>query len=508
MIDLQRLKKKLDVDAEISRSVPPELSHVVDGAKTSGSYAVSAAQPQPIDSLAVLPFANVSADPNTEYLSDGITESIINTLSRFSGLRVMARSTVFRYKGREVDASDVGRELKVGRVLAGRVLQFGDHLIIRTELVDTADGRQLWGEQYNRKPADILAVQDEIARDISEQLRLRLTSEQRERMMKRYTENTDAYQAYLKGRYFWSKRTEEALKKGIEHFQQAAEIDPSYALAYVGLADCYTLLGAAGYNSPPPGEAISKAKQAATKALQIDDALAEAHASLAFVSFRFDWNWPAAESEFKCSVELNPNYPTARQWYAVFLSVMGRHEEAIQQITRAQEIDPLSLSVGAAVGRVFHFARQYERAIEQFERTLEMDPNFAEGHFDLGLTYMQELRYEEAIAEFKCAIDLSGGRTLMRAILGRAYAMSGRTDEARAILRELTQLVERGQVSSFVLALIFIGLGENDLAFESLERAYAERFGLLVYLKSEPLFDALRPDSRFTDLMRRVGLTP
>ena len=301
-----------------------------------------------INSLAVLPLVNESADPNAEYLSDGITESIINSLAQLPQLRVMARSTVFRYKGREVDPQEVGRDLNVRAVLAGRVLRLGDRLIVKIELVDTTDGAQLWGEHYNRSPSNILAVQEEIAIKISEKLQVKLTAQEQKRVIKRYTENTEAYEAYLKGRYYWNKRTVEDFKKGIEYFQQAIEKDPSYALAYAGLADSYILL--ATYNFLPPTEAIPKARAAAMRALDIDSKLAEAHVSLATIEGENEWNWSAAEKEFKQALKINPNYATAHQWYGEYLAVMGRFEEALAEINRAHQLDPLSLAVNIALG--------------------------------------------------------------------------------------------------------------------------------------------------------------
>lgn len=473
-----------------------------------GEEGEAGARAKAVDSLAVLPLVNVSADPNTEYLADGITESIINSLSQLPQLRVMARSTVFRYKGREADAQEVGRELGVRAVLLGRVLQFDDHLIVRTELVDAADGRQLWGEQYNREPSDILAVQEEIAREISEKLRLKLTSEDRRRLARHYTEYTEAYHAYLRGRYCWNKRTEEGLKRGLDHFRRAIEIDPSYALAYSGAADCYTLLGSAGYNAMPAREAMQRAKAATASALELDDTLAEAHTSLAFVKFRLDWDWEGAERGFERALELNPNYATAHHWYAIYLSAMGRFDEAIAEIERALALDPLSLIVSSAAGRLCHFAGRYDEAVRQYRKTLEMDPDYGEAHFNLGLTYEQKGMHEEAIAELQKAVDLSGARTPIRAVLGYAYATAGRPDEARAILCELKELSEREHASPMEVAIVYTGLGERDEAIRWMEKAYEERSGVLVFLKVEPLYDSLRTDPKFTALLRRVGFAP
>ncbi len=457
-----------------------------------------------IDSIAVLPFVNVNADPDMEYLSDGITESLINGLSQVPRLRMIARSSVFRYKGKEVDPQTVGRELGVRAILLGRVTQRGDNLSISAELVDARDNSRIWGEQYNRKLSDILQVQEEISREISGKLRLRLTGEEQERVTKRYTENTEAYQLYLKGRYFWNKRTEEGLKKGIEYFQQAIEKDPNYAPAYAGLADCDSLLPF--YTDMPPREAFPRAKTEAIKALEIDQTLAEAHSSLAYVKAYYDWDWSEAEREFKRSLELNPNYATAHHAYSRLLASLGRLDEARAEIKRAHELDPLSLGIQANVGMISYFGRQYDQAIKQLQETLELDQKFFVPHWGLGLAYEQKGMYEEAIAHFQQAVSLSGGSTNVIASLGHAYAVGGHEIEAQKIIEELKDRAKRGYVSSYQIALVYIGLGHKDQAIEWLENAYQERSTLLGYLKMDPRFDSLRSDPRFAELVRRVGL--
>jgi serine/threonine-protein kinase len=459
-----------------------------------------------IDSIAVLPLVNASADPNTEYLSDGITESLINSLSQLPKLRVIARTTMFRYKGREVDPQKVGRELGVKAVLTGKVLQRGDSLIIQADLVDVADGSQLWGEQYNRKFSDILAVQGEIAKQISQKLRMRLTGKEQQRVTKSYTENTAAYQLYLKGRYFWSKRTEEGLNKATEHIQQAIDIDPNYALAYVGLADCYNLLGF--YSVLEPKEEFPRAKAAATKALEIDDTLAEAHASLGYVKLFYDWDLTSAESELKQAIELNPNYATAHHWYGVYLQLVGRFDQALVEMRRALELDPLSPSINANVGWPLYYARQYDQAIEQFQKAVERDQSSPLPHHWLAMVYGQKGMYEEAITEYQKALELSGSRSRIVAELGYIYAVSGRRSEAQKALKELKELSKRRHVSSFYMALISMGLGEKDQAFASFETAYEERSPRLIDLKVDPIFDPLRSDPRFAVLIRKMGLTP
>ena len=457
-----------------------------------------------IDSLAILPFANASNDTDTDYLSDGITESIINNLSQVPRLRVMARSTVFRYKGRESDPREVGRDLGVRAVLTGRLLQRGELLVIKAELVDAVDGSQLWGEQYNRKIADLISIEEEISKEISEKLRLKLSGAQKKRLTKRHTENTDAYQLYLKGRYHWNKRIEEELKKGIQYFEQAISVDPSYALAYAGLADSYNIL--VSYSALAPKEAFPKAKLAAERALEIDERLGEAHASLAFVRFGFDWDFPEAEREFKRSIELNPGYAAAHQWYAIYLAAVERLEEAKTEITRAQDLDPLSLPIMTNVGWIHHLSRRYDRAIEAFKKALEMDPYFILARRRLGQSYEQKAMFDEAIAEFQKTLAIFAGDTETIAALGHAYAASGRVAEAHSIIEKLTELGTQRYIPSYFNARIYTALGQTDQAFEWLEKAYEERYGFLVYMKVEPSFDPLRQDSRFLELARRVGL--
>ncbi|MBI3697405.1 MAG: protein kinase, partial [Acidobacteria bacterium] len=340
-----------------------------------------------IDSLAVLPFVNVGADPNTEYLSDGITENLINSLSQIPKLRVVPRNRVFRYKGRETDTEKIGRELNVRAVLTGRVVQRGDSLNIQTELVDVAADSQLWGRQYERKFSEIIPVQEEIAKEVSEKLRLRPTGEEQKRLAKRYTENAEAHQLYLRGRYYWNRRTTETLKRAAEYFRQAIDKDPTYALAWAGLADCYALYGA--YGVLPPPEAAPKAKEAANRALVLDDRLAEPHAALGLAKTVYDWDWSGAEREFKRSIEINPSYATAHYWYSICLGATGRLDEAIAGSKRAQEADPLSPNIGTAAGDMFYFARRYDQAIKQYRKTLDMDPNFPRAHWFLAMAYEQ-----------------------------------------------------------------------------------------------------------------------
>jgi TolB-like protein len=469
--------------------------------KTVGMMLFRSHSRQIIESVAVLPFVNATADEQFEHLSDGITESIINSLSHISELQVMARSTVFRYKGKDASPREVGRELKVNAVVTGRVLQFGGRLRIATELVDVADGKQLWGEQYNRRPSDILEVQAEISKEIAEKLRLRLTGEQKERLVKRHTDSSEAYHFYLKGRYYWNKRTAESLKKAVSLFERAIHTDETYALAHAGLADSYMLI-----HTLPPLEVMPKARVAALKALEIDDTLAEAHCSLAKVEDNYVWDWSGAEREYQRAIELNPNYATARQWYAEHLAAMGRHEEGIAEISRAQEVDPLSLSISNAVARQFYFARQFDEAIEQCRRTLEMEPHFLPAHYRLGGVYLQKQMYEEAISEYEMTVEISGGESVMIAGLAYAYAAAGKRKEAENLLDDLLKLSTGQHVEPTILIQVYAALGKNDRALECLEATYAGRYPLMIYLKVDPGLDNLRSDPRFQDLMQRVGL--
>lgn len=461
----------------------------------------------PIESLVVLPFASGSADPQAEYLSNGITESLINNLSQLPNLRVIARTTAFRYKDQAADPSKIGRDLNVNAVLTGKVLLRGDTIIVQADLVNVADGAQLWGQQYTRKLSDIFALQAKIATDIAEESQSKLTGEEKRLLAKRYTNDTEAYRLYQTGRFYWDKRTEDGFKKAIDYFRQATQRDPHYALAHTGLADAY--IGLTFYNYLPPKEAMPQAKASAMEALKFDDMLAEAHASLAHVKVNYDWDWAGAESEFKRAIALNPRYTTAHQWYAAhYLTPKGRLEEALAEMSQARDIDPVSLVMNSFMGATLYFAGRRDQAVEQCLKTIELDPNFGVAHWHLGLALVQEARFEEAIAELNKAGALSGGSPLMKAALGHAYAVSGRRGEAMKILTELQKLAERSYVSASEIAAIYAGLGERDRAMAWLEKAAEERAFHLVYLKVRPEFAPLRSDPRFADLLRRIGLAP
>ncbi|MFQ5724209.1 MAG: protein kinase, partial [Terriglobia bacterium] len=457
-----------------------------------------------IDSLAVLPFENATGDPDLEYLSDGLAESLISNLSQLSNLQVMARSTTFHYKGSGADPQQVGREMGVGAVLTGRILRRGDTLIIGAELVDVAHGTQLWGGQYNQQATDLLTVQTQIARAITEKLVPRLTPEQEQQVTRRYTENTEAYQLYLRGRYHWNQRTPEGVRRGLEYFEEALQKDPLFALAYAGVADSYAV-GNGSYLGLTPQEARPRAKAAVMKALDIDDTLAEAHTTLADGLLYYDWDWEGAEREFRRAIELNPNYATAHQWYAEYLWAMGRHDEAIAQARLAWQSDPLSLIVNTTVGITLYYARRYEQAIDQFHQVLEMDDRFVPARIQLVRAYGQKGMLNEAIAEAQKVMSLTQGAPGGLAELAYAYAVAGKKDEAEKLLNELERLFQAKRVSPTTIALVYAALDDKDQAFAWLEKAYDVRDGGLIWFKEDPRLDPLRDDPRFQDLLRRMN---
>ena len=457
-----------------------------------------------IGSLAVFPFENLTRDPGNEYLSDGIPGSLINNLATVPRLRVIAQSTVFRYKGRHIDPQAAGRELRVRAVLTGKMMQSGGSLRIGTELVDVATGTQLWGEQFDRKPGDIFAIQDEISHEISQKLRLRLTQAEKKRLVKRHTQDPEAYRLYLQGRHHWNRWTEEGFYKAIGYFRQAVEKDPGYALALAGVADSYVLLGWNSYL--PPKDAFPQGRAAAINALQLDPGLGEAHASLAAVLWLYDWQWPEAQDEFKRSLALNPTYPTANHWHAEFVMTMGHPIEAIAKMKNSQELDPLSLIINVAIGWAFYMARRYDEAIEQLLRAAELDPYYPVTYWILELLYRITGRHDLAVSAGEKAVRLSGGSPLMRAALAQTYGMSGETNQARQALDDLTQLARRKYVAPHFFAGIHVGLGDFDRAMEYLEKSHDERSHWLIYLHIDPSMDALRDNYRFQDLLKRVDL--
>jgi eukaryotic-like serine/threonine-protein kinase len=459
-----------------------------------------------IDSIAVLPFVNTSGDPNSEYLSDGITEGVIHSLSQFPQLRVMARSTVFHYKGGDIDPRTVGRNLDVKAVLTGTLTKRGDMLRVEAELVNVSNGSEIWGEQYDRQVSSMSTIEPEIAEDIAGKLRLRLTGEGKISLNRQSTNSPQAYQLYLKGRYEWNKRTEAGVRLAIRYFEQAIESDPTYALAYAGLADSYGMLGSWGFL--PPRGAYPKAKEAAEKALELDDSLAEAHTSLALIHEVYDWEWRSAEQEFKRALELNPNYATGHQWHGIFLINRGQFAEAKAELARAEQLDPLSLIIVTEAGEPYYFAREYDKAIERYRRALQLDENFWPAHLFLGVALEEKRDFTQAVSELQAAVKLSGGSTQATAALAHAYAVSGNTSEALGIADRLKRLSTSKFVSSCEFAMIYSGLGNRAEAFKWLDKSFEERSLLNDYhLTTEPKLDELRSDPRFADLLRRMGLT-
>jgi len=461
---------------------------------------------KPVDSIAVLPFVNGSRDANAEYLSDGITESIINRLSRLSHLRVTARSTVFHYKGRDEDPQKIGRDLNVRAVVSGKVIQRGDTVSIHADLVDVGTGSQMWGDHYERKASDIQSVQEEIARGISEKLRLPLTGEEKQRLTKSYTANPDAYQLYLKGRYAWEKRSESALQQSIEYFQQAIEKDPGYALAYAGLADSYAVLSA--YSIQSPGESFPRVRAAARKALELDDRLAQAHATLGIAFMNYDRNWSSAESEYKKAIALDPGYATAHHWYGLLLMALGRFDESLAQLRRATELDPFSIAIQGNLSRMFLFARQFDRAVEACRKAVAIDPNLGVAHIYAANVYEAAKMTREAIAENETAARLLGHTPYGLMALGRAQALSGRREAALATVEEMKGLSAHRYVSPAFVAMLLRHVGDKDQILDWWEKACEDRIFEAIFLKVDPANDDLRDNPRFAALLRKAGLSP
>lgn len=464
-----------------------------------------------IDSIAVMPFANASGNLELEYLSDGITESLINSLTRVPNISVKARSSVFTYKGRDVTPQQVAKDLSVEAILNGRLVQHGDAVALNLELIDAATGNQLWGEQYNRKLSDLTALQSEIARDVSAKLHTRLTGTDKQRVAKNYTENAEAYQLYLKGKYHWNRRSRVDILKCIEYFQQAAELDPNYALAYSGLAEAYILLPA--YAGQDPQAAYTSARTAAARALELDPALSEAHAALGVILSEHDWNFAEAERSFRRAIDLNPNYPTAHHWYAEFLMAMGRSPEALTEIRRAQDLDPLSLIINGMHGVMLRLNGRYDEAFAQLKRTLEMDPNFVRTHIYLAETYQDVGRYEEAADEFHKVAEMNGAPAAQveaaRVRVIAAYRQEGPKGYFRAMAEHLEAVSKLRQAGNpppaTVVAAFWLQAGEKAKAYELLEAGLERRDPEMLRL-ADPKFDPIRGEERFRKIVRQVGM--
>jgi eukaryotic-like serine/threonine-protein kinase len=458
-----------------------------------------------IDSLAVLPFVNASRDDELEYLGDGLTECLINNLSQIPNLRVMARGTVYRYKGRDADPQQIGRELGVKVVLTGRIVQVADRFRIAVELADAGDGSQIWGSQFTRAPSDLLLVEEEIAREVSDALKLSMATAVRRRLRRSAPASASALELYLKGRYFWHKRSQDALRTAADFFERAIADDPNFAPAHSGLADSYALMGA-GYTADQGLGRIDRAREAAERALALDETLAEAHASLAYIKLRFDWEWEIAEREFRAALSLNPGHVQSIQWYGMFLASRGRSEEAMRELTRARELDPLSQAVQSGIGRVLHFEGRYDEAIAAFTRILQTDPSFTPSRLDLSLSLMAKGELDRAVVELDAAAAKLGNLSSILMLRAWCDAKSGRMDLARATYTELEAQSRDGRASCDELALLAILVGDEARAPEILEEACQRKAPLLTYVNVEPIIRHLLHHAPCRPILRRYGL--
>lgn len=510
--------EKIEKGTRVTEKIPPEKKHAAEKAVKIrkraliygaavvlvallgwAGFSLLSRREKPMDSIAVLPFENLSGNPEQVYFADGMTEALISELVKIKALnRVISRTSVMQYKGTRTPMPKIARELNVDVIVEGSVLLLGDKVRLMAQLIHGPTDRHFWAESYERNLSDVLALQGELAKIIAQQIKVSLTVEEEQRLSSGRSVKPEAYEAYLKGRFYLNKRTEDGMKKSVEYFEKAIEIDPSYAAAQAGLADSWILLG--DYMFIPPKAVIPKAKEAAKKALEMDDSLAEAHNSLAYASFIFDRDWASAEKGFKRAIELNPNYAAAHQWYGELLTARRRFDEAIKEIRRAQELDPLSLIINAMSGRTYYYAREYDRAIEQYRKTLEIDPDFFFAYRDLGKVYVQKKIYEEALAAEKKAND--------EAWIGIAYAKMGKFDEARNVLENLIERSKRSYSPQlfYKIAILYFSLEETDHGFKWLDAAYEERDSQLLRINVEPIFDGVRSDPRFKAMLKRLGL--
>jgi len=459
-----------------------------------------------IRSLAVLPLESLSSDASQDYFADGMTDELISDLGQISALRVISRTSVMAYKHARKPLPQIARELNVDAVVEGTVLRSGDQVRITAQLIEASSDKHLWSQSYQGELRDTLALQGKVARAIADQIRINLNSQEQAALKNVRVVNPEAYESYLKGRYFWNKRTADGLKVALAYFNQAIDEDAKYAQSYSGLADTYALLGDWQYAAMTPKEALPKAKAAAIKALELDSALGEAHNSLAFCLDGFDWDFDSAGKEFRRAIELNPGYATAHHWYAWHLSLLGRYDEAIVEMRKAENLDPLSLIINADLAELLVLAHSYDESIRQSRKTIEMDPNFALAHNQLGQAYLQKQMHDEAIAELQKAVQLSAGSPTCIANLARVYAASGKRSEAAKLLSDLKKRSNPGYSHASEIAVIYAALGDKNQAMTWLEKGYEERFNPGVLLR--PGFDPLRSDPRFQDLVRHIGLNP
>ncbi len=458
-----------------------------------------------IESIAVLPLENLSGNPEQEYFADGMTERLISELAKISGLqKVISRMSVMQYKGVRKPMPEIARELNVDAVVEGSVLILENRVRITAQLIHAPTDRHLWAEDYEHDLKDILTLQREVAKAVAKEIKVQLTPKEERHLSATLQIKPEAYQAYLKGLFYWNKRTGDDLRKAITYFEKAIEEEPDYALAHVGLADCYNLISL--YSNVPPKESFPRAKEAALKAIALDETLGEAHNSLAYAVSRYDWDLAEAEREFKRAIELNPNYATAHFWYSEILNSQTRFDEAFEEMKLALELDPVSLIINSSFGLLYINTKQHEKAVQQCLKTLEMEPNFAHAHSMLSMAYANLNNFPEAIAEGRKAVELSGGSSFSMSNLGWIYAQAGEEDEAIRVIEELKDLSDKHYVSPFLIASVYVGLEENDRAFEYLEKAYEERYELLIGLKVYPSFDPIREDPRFSELLKKIGL--
>ena len=475
------------------------------------SYALlSREKPPPpapaVSSIMVLPLDNISGDPSQEYFADGVTDALIGDLAKIRGLQVISRTSSMHYKGTKKSVPEIAKEIKVDAIVEGTVQRSGDRVVIRAQLIHAATDHHLWVETYERPMRDVLDLQSEIAQTIARQVQIQMTPAEQARLTTRHPVSPKAFDDYLQGRYlYWNRRTEGNLNKAIAHFQNAIKEDPNYALAHVGLADCYNALGVVQIGALPPTEARRRAEENAAKALALDPTLAEAHTALGYVK-HYNWNWAGAEHDFRRAIELNPSYANAHNFYASLLMSRGHVDESIASSNRARELDPFSLSISAQRGFLLENARRYDEAIEQFRGVIAMEPNHYQAHWFLGHTYAANKQFDQAIAASLKAVELSDRAPGALGILGLAYGLAGRKDEANKVLNELLELKKHRYVTPAALVNVYIGLANKDQAFVWLEKAFEERSNYLAYLKVFPILDPLRADPRFADLIRRVGL--
>jgi adenylate cyclase len=458
----------------------------------------------PLNHLAVLPLVNFSGDPQDEYFADGMTEELISSLATIRELNVIARTSIAKFKGSRLDIAEIGRALSVGSILEGTVRVAAEEAHIRVSLVEVATQRTIWSKEYTGTIKNVFAVQSAIASSVTEALKVQLLSGERDLLARRSIGNSEAYRQFLLGRSHFNQRTGAEVLKAIECFSVSIGLDDTFALAYAGLAESYTLAGSAGYGTMSRTEANDRARAAARRAVILDDSLAEAHAALAYVKFRIDWDWPGAEAEFKRALELKPGYARAHETYGLFLAVQQRLDEAAVEMQRARQLDPLSAGVNNGFGRILHFQRKYDEALLQFQKTLELEPGYAEAHFSIGMTQLAQGRYGDAIATLQTAIKKSGRRPVIIAMLGLALGQAGRKDEAQQIYTEMLEMARTTPVSAYYFALIALGLGETDRGFEFLQQAYAQREGILIYLPVDPVTEPFSTDPRFKDLVQKI----